>query len=104
MSDTTDKLTQWMLQTIAQVKAQTPPDLVTATITNASADPVTGARTILVSYQGADGISVMWTPAFDVSIQGVTGVGGNLGMLKGVEVLLVTCVSPPCIVEKIVRS
>lgn len=102
MSDTTDRLTQWMLQVIAQQKATTPAEVITAKVTNASVDASTGARSILVAYQGATDISAMWTPAFDVTIQGVTG--GDLTKLKDVEVLLATSVSPPCIIEMIVRS
>lgn len=104
MSDTTDRLTQWMLQVIAQVKSTTPADLITAKVTKASVDASTGARSIFVAYQGATDIPTMWTPAFDVTIQGIAGANGDLTKLKDVEVLLATSVSPPCIVEMIVRS
>lgn len=103
MSEYTDRLTAQMLGAANAARPPSAPNPVQATITSATIDPTTGARTITVGYQGAKDIPVIWSDNFDVVIQVITG-GTDLSKLKGVEVMVVTTSSPPFISGMIVRG
>lgn len=102
MSIYADKLADQMIEVIARVKASTLPNPVQATVTSVSVDPATGARSIFVGYGGAVDIVAMWSSAFDVAIQVVTG--GDITKLVGTPVMVVTSSTPPYIDDLIVRS
>ena len=104
MSKYTDDLTAQMLAAAAAAVASRPPNPVEATVDSAAIDDA-GVRTITVAYAGAAGIPTKWTSAFDVVIQVVTqNQQGNMQLLVGKEVLVVTNTTPPTISDMTVRT